>query len=785
MIVLTLHFIFHHAYTNVRLGKCVLLTSTLALLLLAGCVFFGMRWAGSDVGKNASDIDTFNKTVSNREGEHNLPWFPPPFIGRDENVSHITNMLLRDPRICGVHITGAPAIGKSHLAVHVGYELVRHGVNIRYIDVSETQLLHVHPKESVQKSSSYVNENNQNSTALDKKRTSLMLSWFSPQENCDISVSASTLLSWARNVKTDTTIILDNCDDVLQGALRGTFLDMVQKLQKVSKYIKFISTSRVKFTLIGVKHFPLEPLKENSSIDLLQHECERLEVEEMKAVANLVGHNPLGLRLAANLACDVIAVKELIKSLKANSVKPLSSETIPDKQKMWFVINESIKYLEEEVVLCARNISLFPGSFSKEAALSILSGCGIEDATFCLNSLSHKSLLEWYAVRGESRYRYHHLVRDSFTDANFLKNTRHFSSKSDAKETFFEQYSAYFIMHLKKTLQECETGLSIYCEYWINDEEHNIAFVPEAIFHSSPRIAVTSLLWWGEILRSPTFWKFYGVAKVSRLIYHEMKSMLHLFYKRKAWDYRLDAVLHELTKLLTEWDMYMVFVALISSLLVPPFKKLLQTHSKRALSWSNVGIFILAYTTSLLASTTPASCATWLLQFFISYVPLLDGTCTVFFVVSVVGMLLMICVLWGMRKKVALLFRCFFILYLVSIYYDINIIYPHAASLHLFLLPLTLSMSCLVSTISNVLFEFCFVISLLFVNCYYIIRPPALMILLVKVIFVLRLWFVYNRSSLPRKQDILLIILDILLIILVLCGDSHFLSQNHILFAVF
>ena len=111
----------------------MVLGNILAFSLLTG---FLMRWNNGDVRRMTSGIDTFKRMDTDQEGEHNLPWFPPPFIGRDENVSHITNMLLLDPRIRGVHITGAPAIGKSHLAVHVGYELVGHGVNIRYLQSS-------------------------------------------------------------------------------------------------------------------------------------------------------------------------------------------------------------------------------------------------------------------------------------------------------------------------------------------------------------------------------------------------------------------------------------------------------------------------------------------------------------------------------------------------------------------------------------------------------------------------------------------------------------------------
>ena len=527
----------------------MLLASILAVPLLAGCAYFGMNWAGGDVGKTASDVQTFKRMSANQEGEHNLPWFPPPFIGRDENVSHITNMLLLDPRIRGVHITGAPAIGKSHLAVHVGYELVGHGVNIRYIDVSETQLLHEQdPKQNVQDSSNSVNENNQDSTAVARRRTNLMLSWFSPQEHNDISVSASSLVNWAKGVSTVTTIILDNCDDVLQGDLNDVFLDLIQTLQKASKYVRIISTSRVLFTLVGIKHFPLGGLEENSSTDLLQQECETFQVEEMKVVGDLVGHNPLGLRLAAKLACDVMTVNELIDSLRANSVKTLSSEPISDNQKMQFVIETSIKYLDKEIILCARNISLFPGSFSKEAGVRILSGCGVEDATYCLNSLSHKSLLEWYAVREGSRYRYHRLVRDSLIMLGKKIQMMGFRCippilNDSEDKRFYIRFKTYFIAHLMKTLQESGTELH---KYW-KHEEHNIEFVSEVIRYSSSQ----EIKDWCMILKDSILVSIYGEQRVSRLIHH----LISLVFNELLLPGDLIETVHELIYLSTKWQM--------------------------------------------------------------------------------------------------------------------------------------------------------------------------------------------------------------------------------------
>ena len=410
-------------------------------------------------------------------------------------------------------------------------------------------------------------------------------------------------------MKTATTIILDNCDDLLQSDLNDAFVDLTQKLQKASKHIKFISTSRVQLTVVGVKHFPLGALGENGSSDLLQQECGKLQVEEMKAVADLVGHNPLGLRLAAKLACDVMTVKELIESLRANSVKTLSSETISDKQKMQFVIETSIKYLEKEVILCAKNISLFPGSFSKEAGMSVLSGCGVEDALYCLNTLSHKSLLEWYVVRGESRYKYHQLVRDSFNVTNLLKNC--FNNDSTKEEIFFEQYSIYFTTHLMETLKECETGLSKHCEYWLHDEEHNIGIVLKAINQSSPSIAVEYLLYWSEIFKKPTLWKVYGAPNVLRLLHLEIEIIKHQVEQREFWDVNLFDIY---LRFKTEWTLYFFLVGFSFSLLIPRFRAFLQSQEGHGMSAVDVVLRnVMTYIASFLASTTPALIATWLL----------------------------------------------------------------------------------------------------------------------------------------------------------------------------
>ncbi len=58
-------------------------------------------------------IDVYKQTVS-----HNLPCRSSPFFGRENNLSRLTESLLKANRI--ININGPPAFGKSSLAVKLG-----------------------------------------------------------------------------------------------------------------------------------------------------------------------------------------------------------------------------------------------------------------------------------------------------------------------------------------------------------------------------------------------------------------------------------------------------------------------------------------------------------------------------------------------------------------------------------------------------------------------------------------------------------------------------------------
>ena len=66
--------------------------------------------------------------------ESDLPIIHPLFVGRENDTREV---LLKVARAHIVNINGAPGFGKSTLAIHVGYEVVKNGTSVRYINVED------------------------------------------------------------------------------------------------------------------------------------------------------------------------------------------------------------------------------------------------------------------------------------------------------------------------------------------------------------------------------------------------------------------------------------------------------------------------------------------------------------------------------------------------------------------------------------------------------------------------------------------------------------------------
>lgn len=248
---------------------------------------------------------------------------------------------------------------------------------------------------------------------------------------------------------------------------------------------------------------------------------------------------------------------------------------------------------------------------------------------------------------------------------------------------------------------------------------------------------------------------------------HEIRIVKDLM-EQNTWNSSLVVTFYELSKCLVEWDVYYVFVALISSLLMSKFRILLRSYERHRNSAIKINLW--AFTASLLASTTPASCATWIVQFGVSYVPPIVEELVLLIIPFSLQLPQVLCAQENPKSKLMVLV---FVLLMAYVCY---ISYPHTVPTPLYIKYSVLGLSSVMSISFQVRLNFFFVVGFLFVNLYSdLISLPPPIIFLLKVIIVLSFfWKVDVRFFLQHTY-----VQDIFLIILVILGDSHLL-QNHI-----
>ena len=242
------------------------------------------------------------------------------------------------------------------------------------------------------------------------------------------------------------------------------------------------------------------------------------------------------------------------------------------------------------------------------------------------------------------------------------------------------------------------------------------------------------------------------------LLYCQRDIIIRHLKQSGEWDASLVTLLHEILKRITECLLYLMTVVHISFLLMSRFRILLQSNGRHSNSVvCVVGMNILAFAASLLASTTPALYTIWLVQFCASYTPLVVNS-------SVYATLLSFYVKYAVRMNL----KPLVIYWLCSLHY-LNTLGSVP------LLPCLPILMLLASVAVNYKLHLFLWLSLI----YYcsngdLFCPSVPIILLSNVIIVLWfVWIVGIRSLLKHKENILLIIL-------VVCGDKHFLKPSSI-----
>lgn len=172
-------------------------------------------------------------------------------------------------------------------------------------------------------------------------------------------------------------------------------------------------TSRQHFVLPGLTPLNLDTLEEGPARDLLLKICERTG-EHAGRIAELCGRLPLALRMAASTLAErpEMTPEALIERLAAKLLEQLSEV---DRA---IAVSEAM--LEEDLRGHFHALSVFPGSFEREAAAKVLE-LEASAADDTLDELVRRSLLQWDDEA--KRYGMRDLVR-LFADARLSDDRR-------------------------------------------------------------------------------------------------------------------------------------------------------------------------------------------------------------------------------------------------------------------------------------------------------------------------------------------------------------------------
>lgn len=317
------------------------------------------------------------ETVAGNVNHLILPVTTGPFIGRDQELGEITN-LLEHPDVHLVSIIGAGGMGKSRLSLEVGHLIHKqytHGA--AFIDLAVTR----NPNDIAQLTVS-----------------SIGLTVNSTRQPEDV------LFDYCR--EKELLLIFDNAEHVLGG------MDLLADILKHASAVKIIVTSRARLNLRVETTYFLEPVIEQGhalfvEVSTLMHprvafsETDRPYIDK---VVELVGGLPLALVLAATWV-DMLPIPEIVEEIQ-QSLDFLQAEMadMPERQRsIRSVIDPTWKRLSEKEQHAFMWASVFRGGFTREAFQDVTSS-----SIRTLQTLLNRSLI---SHGYERRYAMHPLVR--------------------------------------------------------------------------------------------------------------------------------------------------------------------------------------------------------------------------------------------------------------------------------------------------------------------------------------------------------------------------------------
>lgn len=318
--------------------------------------------------------------------KHNLPTSLTPFVGRDDELSSLKELLANDQQRL-ITIIAPGGMGKTRLALEAAWQMMQafpQGVYFLALDRF-------------------------NSAGLIVPAVADVL----PISLSSIEDPHTRIIEYLRDKK--VLLLMDNFEHVLEGAA------FVQELLKAAPRTKILVTSRLRLNLLSETIFTIGGLsvdeaqpQKNSAVQLFAQSAARIypqfqltnqALPAVTRICRLVEGMPLAIVLAAAWM-DTLTVGEIADEI-ANSIDILETEKrdVPDRQRsIRAVIESSWNQAESGSQELLKLLSVFRGGFTREAAQKA--------AGASLRGLAHlvdKALIRRHLDSG--RYSIHELVR--------------------------------------------------------------------------------------------------------------------------------------------------------------------------------------------------------------------------------------------------------------------------------------------------------------------------------------------------------------------------------------
>ena len=357
----------------------------------------------------AENPTTFLACYKERITKHNLPSAPDPFIGRNIKVKQIM-AFLKGNDIDIISINGPPAFGKSSLAIHVGYSTLSSGMNVSYIDASE-------------------------SLQIFKEARSTEVSLLEHATNPD-----SDLADIVRSFIHPTLLILDNLDSILEhNRETSQFRKIIAKIFDISSQrnltLKILMTSQIHITFLDrFKQILINGLDPGAAVQLL-NEIVHVNGSMSSKLVKLVGYCPLTIKVVAALLRKpgMEGGAWLLSKLERSGISNSCLDRTLGVNNCWkAVMDIAYSRLDDEGKECGHLVSCFPGSFDEFAAENIL-----PKQYDCQSRLVDASLLKRYTHMNNQMVRYtmHNLIKEYFIKIDYQKSN------------IQEQFAAFFHRH--------------------------------------------------------------------------------------------------------------------------------------------------------------------------------------------------------------------------------------------------------------------------------------------------------------------------------------------------